>query len=490
MKLAFDFVCDEAALFAAVARRFRDEGHDILGLTLGERWGRHWKDIYRVYPLDIDWSPVPDAGSELQRIEREYGDSFPGSFPIKDRFLADEPRERQVTALIRTFQAVEKAFQTERPDVYFSTGVAYLYNLVTLAVCKKNGIPHYSVYVTRGAEPRCTVSTDNGGDWSLVSEEYKRLLETGDYTRQEYDEALEYFRNFRLKAEQPFYMKAARQAFSLNPVFVKEFMRRMRFWYVDDWRRAEGDYLTQAPWWYAERDLKKIARAKLVLKRYDRTFDRSDPKDEFYLFPLHLQPEASTLILAEWYVNQLETIKSIARTLPLGRLLYVKEHRSALGRHTLAFYKSLRAIHNVKLIAHDENTPDLIRRSCGVIVLSSTVGWEALLLNRPVYVFGEVFYNVVKGVTRIGGFEDLRRRLAEDKAAVSEIDNKHHLILFLVAMKRQSFEGIFDVTKMDMTARVLDEDNIRKVHKGLTDIALASLHGDKARTQIEMAPGG
>ena len=105
--------------------------------------------------------------------------------------------------------------------------------------------------------------------------------------------------------------------------------------------------------------------------------------------------------------------------------------------------------------------------------MSGTMGWEALLLDRPVYLLGRVFYRTLPEVRSVTGYDDLRARLAEDKAAGKDkrfgID-EDRLIKFLIAIKRQSFPGVFDVAKMDMQQRVLEPENIENVCAGIKEI--------------------
>ena len=51
-----------------------------------------------------------------------------------------------------------------------------------------------------------------------------------------------------------------------------------------------------------------------------------ETKKPFIFFPLHLEQEMSLLIQAPFYTNQLEIIKNLVKSLPIGYELYVKEH--------------------------------------------------------------------------------------------------------------------------------------------------------------------
>jgi len=148
------------------------------------------------------------------------------------------------------------------------------------------------------------------------------------------------------------------------------------------------------------RNLKRKFKTLKLKNYYDNIHSA---EDEFLLYPMHFHPESSTSILAGTYLNEYEVIRNIAFNLPQGTKLYVKDHVSAWGYPSLEFYNNLKKLPNVYVLGPNENTKSLIKKSEGVITLTSTVGYEALLLGKKVYLFGKVFYedhvNVVKIVS-------------------------------------------------------------------------------------------
>lgn len=148
------------------------------------------------------------------------------------------------------------------------------------------------------------------------------------------------------------------------------------------------------------RNLKRKFKTLKLKNYYDNIHST---EDKFLLYPMHFHPESSTSILAGTYLNEYEVIRNIAFNLPQGMNLYVKDHVSAWGYPSLEFYNNLKKLPNVYVLGPNENTKSLIKKSEGVITLTSTVGYEALLLGKKVYLFGKVFYedhvNVVKIVS-------------------------------------------------------------------------------------------
>ncbi len=159
------------------------------------------------------------------------------------------------------------------------------------------------------------------------------------------------------------------------------------------------------------------ARRRLRARHVRKFYQPAQTGERFLLYPLHFHPEASTSILAGAYLDEYEVIRNIAFSLPEGLRLYVKDHLSAWAYPDMAFYRRLTALPNVRLLPPEAPTKQLIKQSEAVITLTSTVGYEALLLNRPVFLFGRVFYEFHQGVQRITDIGDLWNILRAGLAA-------------------------------------------------------------------------
>lgn len=146
--------------------------------------------------------------------------------------------------------------------------------------------------------------------------------------------------------------------------------------------------------------LRNVKR-KIKIRMIEGVYDKPMVGESFILYPIHFHPESSTSILAGTYLNEYEVIRNIAFNLPQGVKLYVKDHISAWGYPSIDFYQKLCKLPNVRLLGPNEPTKQLIKASRGIITLTSTVGYEALLLKKRVFLFGRVFYDFHKGVTRV-----------------------------------------------------------------------------------------
>ena len=76
--------------------------------------------------------------------------------------------------------------------------------------------------------------------------------------------------------------------------------------------------------------LQKRSRTSFIDKNLLTSIDYSK---KFIYFPLGVDEEHSLLITAPYYTNQIETIRHVAKSMPIGYKLYVKEHPSSVTRN-------------------------------------------------------------------------------------------------------------------------------------------------------------
>jgi hypothetical protein len=110
-----------------------------------------------------------------------------------------------------------------------------------------------------------------------------------------------------------------------------------------------------------------------------------DQKKSFIYFPLHMEQERSTLIDAPFDTDQLQVVKQIVKSLPVGMSLYVKEHPSMKSRNwrSISIYKKLMQLPNVTLL-HPSVNPNLLLEKCSlVIVITGTAAFDAGFYGKP-----------------------------------------------------------------------------------------------------------
>lgn len=211
-------------------------------------------------------------------------------------------------------------------------------------------------------------------------------------------------------------------------------------------------------------EIHKIWSNYLILK-----YDEYRSEFTYYYYPIHSEPEAVVLYWGDGiYKNQVKLIENIAAQLPPNCYLYVKDHPHAGAYRNFSDYKKIKAIPNVKLLNPDLSGKRIITNSLGVITINGTSGFEALLLNKQVYTFGNCFYNQCPRVKYINNIRDLRQVLYANFNVVYEDDEV--LLNFISIYLKSIHPGFTDYFVDFPKLHAIDEDkNAEIVAKGLIE---------------------
>jgi hypothetical protein len=131
--------------------------------------------------------------------------------------------------------------------------------------------------------------------------------------------------------------------------------------------------------------------------------------EKFILFTLNQEPERSTLIATPYYTNQLEIIRHIAKSLPPGYKLYVKEHFSQILREwrKISYYKEILEIPNVRLYHPSANIEKLIQKCSLVISIGGTTPFQAAFYQKPSIIMADLGYTVLPSIQKLNSLEEL-----------------------------------------------------------------------------------
>ncbi len=136
-----------------------------------------------------------------------------------------------------------------------------------------------------------------------------------------------------------------------------------------------------------------------------------DLSQPYIYFPLHSQPEATTNPMGGVYDDQILAADLLAKALPPGWKLYVKEHadqwvlpRVHTGRYP-GYYKTLARPKNVELISAQVSGFDLIQNAKAVATIGGSTAVEAVVKQKPAFVFGYTMYGDCDGIFRINTFQ-------------------------------------------------------------------------------------
>lgn len=160
---------------------------------------------------------------------------------------------------------------------------------------------------------------------------------------------------------------------------------------------------------YLRNRFNAIKYLKQLKNYYDSLTEQPDYEENYVVYFMHYQPEATTSPTGDIFVDQSLCINQLLKYLPRSYKVYVKEHPHQFFAHREGYtsrikeqYSDLKKNPRVKLIKTEESSFDLIEHCKAIATVCGTVGWESIVRGKPVILFGVSWYeNYDKGVLRI-----------------------------------------------------------------------------------------
>jgi hypothetical protein len=292
-----------------------------------------------------------------------------------------------------TVATLEATFDTLRPDVLLSFTPVSFGEYLAWAVARARGIPTLYFGPTK-IKNRMLWADNFFGQPARLLSRYE-ALRGRRVESPALDEARAYLATVKRGSAEyegmiPVPVKGARTAVPQRrrPAIVPRLARLVRseLEYLATARNDNHVRGLLAPLWHARVVIP--ARARLHSLRLQRHYVRDLAERDYAFFPLNSEPEISLSIHSKAFVNQIEAVRAIARSLPIGMELLVKEHPRSIGYRSVGYYEKLLRIPNVRLVAPDVESAAVVQHARIVITLWSFVGFEAAIKGRPAIVLG------------------------------------------------------------------------------------------------------
>lgn len=155
-----------------------------------------------------------------------------------------------------------------------------------------------------------------------------------------------------------------------------------------------------------------------AFKFYKTNSVQVNTEKKYIYFPLHVQPERTSLPEGFEFHNQLLIVQMLRQYLPEDIHIFVKEHPSSFSLRwspkfrTKRLYEQLIKIPNVKLVSLEQDNFELVDNALAVCTITGTVGIEAFARKVPVIYFG-VSWLLAKGVHVYKDMDGLVKFLSE-----------------------------------------------------------------------------
>lgn len=183
------------------------------------------------------------------------------------------------------------------------------------------------------------------------------------------------------------------------------------------------------------RELRVKRDVRRCLSFYERHTHSPSEKEKYLYFPLHYQPERTTLPDGGFFSDQLLVVRNLLVGLPDDWLLYVREHprqfrRGALWTksRSIRYYQALASDPRVRFVPLSQPSDQLISKASAVATINGTSAWEAVQMGKPALIWGNPWYGNCPGVFQVKGTDDCtallgridRGELAVPRHAVEE----------------------------------------------------------------------
>ncbi|MDP2709096.1 MAG: hypothetical protein Q8O93_03560 [bacterium] len=375
------------------------------------------EEIHETYKNEvIDWD-------FLKKLEREYG--IPNLWPhiaidrvvMQNQLVREYPYDTppyKYEEILKIFQVKAKTIieflEREKPDVVFTTIVAAIGSSLLYYIAKKKNI---NVIIIETCRVRQNwILTEDYKRSTYVEKKYDELMAAGKES-QKIEEARQYLADFQKKHSTYLHysMTDLNKNYRLNPL---KWLKPKNIWRSLSWflkfsynyyvAGKNRDFTDEKPVGYL---IDRVKRKIRTAVGFSNLYDKPDFKENYGFYPLHYEPEVGVSLYAPNWTDQVNLVRQIAKSLPIDYRLYVKEHPAMVGYRPKAYYKELKKIPNIKLIEPNIPSYDLVKNADIVFVIASTAGWEAILLQKPLVTFGDVFYNKLSTVKKCDNIAEL-----------------------------------------------------------------------------------
>jgi len=314
----------------------------------------------------------------------------------------------------------EKSLTEFRPDFVFFPAMASMHSLSLLKMCELLKIPYYIYRLTR-IKDRGFISPNSIYERSLAIEEGFNNFDLKKVNGVQLPEDVQsYLDSFTGEHPQrpTWHGRVAKSIRSVREKSLLNFYRDIAVGFISACLRViRNRDQSKRHVRYKHQFSNFLYNTRINLaRRYfnENRFDKVDIGSEKYVFyPLHMDPEATTMILAPHLTDQRVVVDQLSVNIPLSHKLYVKEHHSMLGRRPKGFYQLLKKNPNIKLLSPFEDTFALIRNASLVTVITGTVGWESILMGKPVLVLGRCFFSNLRLVENCYDLSRLSQKMKQ-----------------------------------------------------------------------------
>jgi capsule polysaccharide modification protein KpsS len=345
---------------------FQSRGHDITFFCTSKAS----KYIYQNYADLFLYKGDIQTDEEINRIIDNYNIKSLSEFMFCEQRYFGASYSRLKKDLVRYFLIVERYFNKNDIELVVQNLGGELIRRVFHKVCESRGVPCY--YVSEKMFDRIFISHH---ETERVDFKYK--VNSLDYYL---PKDVELVREFIKE-------RKGRQDIEIHSIKYK---KRTIFDFIknDFW-----PHIITGGWHYAffllTTQFERVFLSKIRFL-FGLMFVKKIRKREKYIyFPLHAVDDSQITIRNPQYYNQVELVDYMQRSLPYGYKLVVKAHPGKEFTPRYLDIIRLARMKNVVLVNSELASDEFIKNSAATVIISSTVGIETLIFEKPLVVIGK-----------------------------------------------------------------------------------------------------
>lgn len=372
-----------------------------------EEFGDLADNVVYTHDLEFDWITTEYSKEDLDFFVKLLGNDVLNQLIIADRHIGHgylSGGDIASSQFLKTLNQNKKAYlnyivgmlrylydflSKNKPDLIYSYAVAGSFTLAIAELSKSLGITFTKLTHTRISD-KIVIDTSPRDEMDIVKRKFLEPL--SNYSGESLEFAEKYLTDFREKQEQPDYQLLQNNIYKSKTKF--KYQLKLIAKYVKGNINRNNEFFHMSYLGNVDYE-KKIVKGIKKFWKQKPFFEKDILKQPFLYYPLHVDPEASTMVISPYQTNQLTVVEAVAKAKPVDHILVIKEHLTMIGRRPKGFYEKINSMPGVYMINPLESSFPLIKDSSAVITLTGTSGLEAILLGKPAIFLGSFIYKFI-----------------------------------------------------------------------------------------------
>lgn len=366
------------------------------------------EDFVYTHDLEEKWIFTPYRKEDLIFFQKLLGSQKLNELIIADRHIGNgylfcggisaspmlkqlqKDKEAHLNYIVNMLRFLYDFLKDRQPDLLYSYAVAGAFTLAIAELCDKLNITFAKLTHTRILN-KVVVDYGPRDDMKRVEQAF---LNAEDISNEVKDWAAQHLLDFRVKQKQPDYQINQNKVYQEKTTWkhqAKLLVKRMKGTVDKSNNFFHNSY----------NDIVKYEQSVFKgIKKYWKEkpyFTKAEiPDKQFLFYPLHVDPEASTMVLSPYQTNQLSVLEALSKSKPVDAVILVKEHLTMIGRRPKDFYKKVNQLPGIYMVDPREPSFQFINKAKAVVTLTGTAGFEAILLGKPAIFLGNFLYKFIK----------------------------------------------------------------------------------------------